>query len=76
MNTIAIIEDNQTVSEEISCYLQEHGFATIVPEDFFNIPTVLEKSKADLLLLDINLGSFDGYELCRDIRRHSQIPII
>ncbi len=76
MNTIAIIEDNQTVREEISSYLQRQGFHTIIPEDFSNIPSVLEESVADLLLLDINLGHFDGYALCREIRRKSQIPII
>lgn len=76
MNTIAIIEDNQTVREEISSYLNRQGFLTIMPEDFSDITSVLEASGADLLLLDINLGSLDGYALCREIRRKSQIPII
>lgn len=76
MNTIAIIEDNQTVREEISSYLKGQGFLTIMPEDFSDITSVLEASGADLLLLDINLGSLDGYALCREIRRKSQIPII
>lgn len=76
MKTIFIIEDNQTIREEISGYLREQGFHTVVAEDFTDIPAALERKKADLLLLDINLGEADGYELCREIRKVSKIPII
>lgn len=76
MKTIFMIEDNQTIQEEISSYLHEQGFHTVVAEDFTDIPTALEREKADLLLLDINLGEADGYELCREVRKVSKIPII
>lgn len=76
MKTIFIIEDNQTIREEISGYLREQGFHTVTSEDFTDIPSSLEREKADLLLLDINLGEADGYELCREVRKVSKIPII
>lgn len=46
------------------------------PIEFNNIIQYVEKENASLILLDINLPEFDGYYICREIRKTSDVPII
>lgn len=46
------------------------------PEDFENIIENIKGSNCDLILLDINLPVFDGYYICREVRKFSDVPII
>ena len=46
------------------------------PMDFNNIIEYVENENANLILLDINLPVFDGYYICREIRKTSDVPII
>lgn len=76
MAKILIIEDNENIKNELSDFLQKYSYNTECISDFKNVVEGIFKSEADLILLDINLPYYDGYFVCREIRKKSSIPII
>lgn len=76
MKKIMIIEDNKKIRDELSIFLSKNGYQCETPEDFTDIINTVFESKPHLLLLDINLPVFDGYYICREIRKRSDMPII
>lgn len=56
--------------------LQKYGYECEISDDFQNIGEKALSSKADLILLDINLPYQDGFQVCRYIRQKSNVPII
>lgn len=76
MFNIAIIEDTEIIREELSKLLLKYGYKTTLLTDFENVIEDVLKSNADLVLLDINLPYYDGYHICREIRKKSSVPLI
>lgn len=76
MSRIVIIEDTETIREELKTFLTTYGFEVIAPANFENIIQETLNETPDLILLDINLPIFDGYYICREIRKQSDVPII
>jgi len=76
MTKIIIIEDDEVIREELQNFLIKYGYEVKAPTDLFNIINYVEKENANLILLDINLPMYDGYYICREIRKTSDIPII
>ena len=76
MSKIMIIEDNQNIKKELIDFLMRYGYEAYAPTDFENIVKVALKDQPDLILLDINLPYYDGYYICREIRKEKNIPII
>lgn len=76
MYNITIIEDSDTIREELKKLLSKYGYNINTPTNFENIIEEIHNSKPDLILLDINLPYFDGYHICREIRKTSKVPII
>lgn len=76
MSKILIIEDTETIREELKIFLTKYGYDVLAPTDFHNIIDYTLAEEADLILLDINLPVFDGYYICREIRKSSDVPII
>jgi DNA-binding response OmpR family regulator len=76
MKKIIIIEDDKIIREELQSFLNKYGYKVLAPIDFENIIDFILKEKADLILLDINLPIYDGYYICREIRKKSEVPII
>lgn len=76
MKKIMIIEDDTVIREELQNFLQRYGYDVKAPIDYNNIMQYVENENADLILLDINLPVFDGYYICREIRKNSDVPII
>ena len=75
-NKIFIIEDEEKIRLELSTFLNRYGYETSYSTDFENIVDISLKEEPDIILLDINLPYYDGYYLCREIRRKSNVPII
>ena len=73
---IFVVEDETEICKELSVLLQKYGYAYESSTDFAHITDHLLKAEADLVLLDINLPYQDGYTICREIRKQSDIPII
>jgi len=76
MKKIIIIEDDEVIREELQSFLKRYGYEVKAPIDFNNIIKYVENENANLILLDINLPVFDGYYICREIRKNSEVPII
>lgn len=73
---ILIVDDDENIAELISLYLIKECFDT---EIALNGEEALEKYKSyqpQLILLDIMLPGIDGYDVCREIRKDSNVPII
>lgn len=73
---IIIIEDDEVMREELQNFLKRYGYQVSIPTEFNNIIEYIKGEEGDLILLDINLPAFDGYYICREVRKVSDIPII
>ncbi|WP_409971324.1 response regulator transcription factor [Bacillus sp. Bva_UNVM-123] len=73
---VMIIEDDSKLRMIMSEYLNKWNFESIVISNFASIDKQVLEGKPDLILLDINLPSYDGFYWCRKIRQVSNIPII
>lgn len=76
MKKILIIEDDEVIREELQNFLIKYGYEVKAPIDLNNIIEYVENEHANLILLDINLPLYDGYYICREIRKTSDVPII
>lgn len=76
MEKIIIIEDDEIIREELKNFLSKYGYEIVAPTSFDNVVKFILNENANLVLLDINLPIFDGYYICREVRKKSDIPII
>ncbi|MGN0144104.1 MAG: response regulator transcription factor [Clostridium sp.] len=76
MSRIMIIEDNENIKNELIEFLSRYGYEAYGVTDFKNVVEISLKDEPDLILLDINLPYYDGYFICREIRKEKNIPII
>ncbi|BFK88183.1 response regulator transcription factor [Pseudoflavonifractor sp. DSM 107456] len=75
-HTIFLVEDEAGIRQELSALLSRYGYRCVTTADFEDVAGQVCASGADLLLLDLNLPRYDGYHVCREVRRRSQMPII
>ncbi len=73
---IYIIEDDVALRTELVKFIEAYGYECSFDDDYENIMNLALNAAADLILLDINLPIFDGYHICREIRKKSSVPII
>lgn len=73
---ILIIEDHEPIQKELAIFLEKYGYQVTVPQQFDTVVNDCLKEDINLILLDINLPVFDGYYICREVRNHSDVPII
>ena len=76
MQKILIVEDTEKIRNELKELLIRYGYEVEAPSDFNNIVEHVNKEKPHLILLDINLPVYDGYYICREIRKTCDVPII
>ena len=76
MEKIIIIEDDEIIREELKNFLSKYGYEIVAATSFDNVVKFILNENANLVLLDINLPIFDGYYICREVRKKSDIPII
>lgn len=76
MQTILIVEDDPTIRRELAVFLEKSGFLVKAADDFSDIVHWILNETAHLVLLDINLPCYDGYYICREVRKSSNLPII
>ena len=73
---IFIIEDDVKIRNELKAFLEKYGYECMASDGFDNVVDDALSSKSHLILLDLNLPLYDGYHICREIRRSSDVPII
>ena len=71
-----IIDDEDLLSENTCEYFNTFGVKTKWVSDFGSCMDFFRENGADLILLDINLGNFSGFELCKKLRETTNVPII
>ncbi|SET84168.1 DNA-binding response regulator, OmpR family, contains REC and winged-helix (wHTH) domain [Lacrimispora sphenoides] len=71
-----IIEDDIVLRTELISLLESYNYSCETSDNFKNIISEATDSDADLILLDINLPYYDGYHVCREIRKRSDVPIM
>ncbi len=73
---ILIVDDDENICELLRLYLTKDGFKTITATDGEMAVMKAKTENPDLILLDIMLPKLDGWQVCREIRKESDVPII
>lgn len=73
---IFIVEDETSIRIELINFLKKYGYSCDYSSNFQNILQEILDAESELILLDINLPYMDGFQLCKEIRKQSDIPII
>ena len=75
-NKILIVDDDENICELLNLYLKKDGFDTSIAYNGRQAVELAENYNPDLILLDIMLPELDGWQVCREIRKKSEVPII
>lgn len=73
---VLIVDDDTNICELLRLYLEKEGFVTSIANDGESAITIFKQEQPDIMLLDIMLPSLDGWQVCREIRKFSDTPII
>ncbi|CAG0931327.1 Alkaline phosphatase synthesis transcriptional regulatory protein PhoP [Thermoflexales bacterium] len=73
---ILVVDDELDIVKVVRAYLEQSGFRVITASDGQQALAAFRHEQPDLLVLDLNLPQLDGLDVCRTIRRESNVPII
>lgn len=76
MKHIAVVEDEALMREELADMLRRAGYAVTEVTDFADVTGQLLALAPDLVLLDLNLPEVSGFQICRDIKQRSALPVL
>jgi DNA-binding response OmpR family regulator len=76
MATVFLIEDDESLSRTVAYNLRRAGYEVVVLADGEAALQALATHQPDVLVLDIMLPTIDGFEVCRQVRRTSSVPIL
>ncbi len=76
MVKIFLVEDEERLCAELSSLLEKYGYTCKTSRDYEHIVARILEEQPQLVLLDINLPMYDGYYICRELRKASSLPII
>lgn len=74
--TILIADDDSNICELLRLYLEKDGFKTVIANNGREALDFADKFSPDLIVLDIMMPQLDGWQVCREIRKKSNTPII
>ena len=73
---IQVVDDNEDIRIFVRKSLEEEGYRVVESADGTQALQVFNKEKPTLIVLDLAMGQPDGFEVCREIRKTSAVPII
>lgn len=73
---VLIVDDDANIAELISLYLTKECYETLIVYDGEEALRVFKEFHPNIILLDLMLPGIDGYQVCRELRTTSQVPII
>lgn len=73
---ILVVDDDQNICELLRLYIEKEGFEVCIANDGRKAIEIFDEQNPDLTMLDIMLPELDGRQVCREIRKKSQCPII
>ena len=76
VNKILIVDDDNNICELLRLYLEKDGFKTMIANDGARALSAVDTFSPDLILLDVMMPKLDGWQVCREIRKDNDVPII
>lgn len=73
---ILVVDDDKNICELLRMYLEKEGYAVVMAHNGLDAVNTFNTDAPDLVLLDIMLPQLDGWQVCREIRKQSEAPII
>ena len=73
---ILVVDDDINICELLRLYLEKEGYSVTIANDGISAVEMFGSSNPDIILLDIMLPGQDGWQVCREIRKTSNVPII
>ena len=73
---ILIVDDDENIAELVSLYLMKECYETKMVFDGEEALKAFDSFNPDLVILDLMLPRIDGYQVCKEIRKKSQVPVI
>jgi len=73
---ILVCDDDKNICELLRIYLVKEGYSVLTAYDGQEAVECFKQNKVDLVLLDIMMPKLDGWQVCKEIRKTSQVPII
>jgi DNA-binding response OmpR family regulator len=74
--TVMVVDDEVTIAEAIAVRLRSEGFDVVVAHDGPAAVALCREAVPDLVVLDVMLPGYDGYEVCRRIQQDRRVPVI
>lgn len=75
-NKLLIIDDDRSIAELLRLYLEKEGFTCLTAENGKIGLELFKSENPDLIILDVMMPEMDGWQVCREVRKNSNIPII
>ena len=76
LEKILIVDDDTNICELLRLYIEKEGYNVIIANDGASAVKIFRDQQPDLMLLDIMLPKLDGWQVCREVRKFSDKPII
>jgi two-component system alkaline phosphatase synthesis response regulator PhoP len=76
MKTVLVVDDERNIVELVRLYLEKEGFNVVAASDGEQALAQYERHAPDLVVLDLMLPKMDGFEVCRELRRRGDTPIL
>ena len=76
LGKVLVVDDDNNICELLKLYLEKEGYGVMVSHDGDEAVVKFNALKPDIVLLDIMLPGLDGWQVCREIRKKSNVPII
>lgn len=76
MNKILIVDDDENICELLTLYLEKEGYTVVCANDGLDALDLYKDENPDLIILDIMLPGMDGKDVCKQIKRKDDVPIL
>jgi len=73
---VLIVEDDRNTAALVATYLEREGFATLAVHDGRQVLEMIRLHRPGFVILDLMLPGMDGWDICRDLRKFSDVPIL
>jgi two-component system OmpR family response regulator len=76
MSKLLIVDDDPNIRELVKVFLVQEGFGVLEASNGLEALSLLELTSVDMVILDIMMPQMDGWELCRELREHYEMPLL
>ena len=73
---VLVVDDDEKILKVLTAYLEKEGYIVVTAKDGWEAVDKTRQLRPDIILLDVMLPSLDGWGVCKEIRRTSDVPII